>query len=72
MATVKATVLRRQEQVKEVRREFGSVMVVRKGWRYVLTQCKGCKKMFQVPYKRGVYEWALRQLRNHVQTCQEL
>ena len=72
MATMKQTVLRRKQQVKDVRAEFQSVMTVRKGWRYVLTQCKGCRKMFQVPYRAGVYEWALRQLRNHVASCQEL
>jgi hypothetical protein len=72
MATVKATVLRRKEQVKEVRKEFGHVMLVRKGWRYVICQCKGCRRMFQVPYKAAAYEYGRRVLRVHVECCQEL
>lgn len=72
MAIIKATVQRRRRQVKEVRDEFGSVMIVRKGWHYVICQCKGCKRMFQIPFRAAAFDWARRQLRAHVAACQGL
>lgn len=72
MASLKTTLLKRRGQVKRVREEFGAVMVVRKGWHYVLCQCKGCKRMFQVPYRAAAFDWACRQLRAHLTSCQGL
>ena len=72
MATATKTVFRRAKQVKEVRKLFGKLCSVRKGSHYIGAQCDGCKRIFQIPYRVASYEWAIRQLSNHLRVCPRL
>lgn len=65
MATLRSTMQKRAATVHHVRREHGRHFKVRKGWRYVLCQCKGCQKLFQVPYRDPGYSFAIHQLNIH-------
>jgi len=69
MATLKKTLATRAQLVKDVRKAFHDGFKVRKGWRYVILQCRGCNRLFQVPYKEPGRSFAFRALEVHKGSC---
>lgn len=72
MATTKGTVKKRARIVHQVRADFGSTYMVRKGWLYCICHCKGCGKMFQVSYAEPGLTFAVRQLEHHRHECRRI
>lgn len=72
MATIKKISDRRRQLVRYVRKEFNSVMTVRKGANYIICQCKGCRRVFQLPYGKYAFGVAFTYLHGHLRTCREL
>lgn len=50
---------------RDLRERYGKKFVVRKSWHYAMTQCRDCRKVFQVGFHEPALSWALAALDAH-------